>query len=243
MEYVKGWDIAKIANRLREQGREWPADLACWIAAEICAALKAAQEHRDENGQLKPIVHRDVSPENVFISVDGAVKLGDFGVAKVLEQNSYTEPGALKGKLGYIAPERLNAGSNTVDGRIDIYSVGVILHECLSGARLFLRDEPGRTLYAIIEHKVPRLSALRRDVPTDLDDVLSRALAKSPDARYQTAAAMRHDLDLLLARMGRAVSPQILAMWLNELFEGAGGSTDLHGSTTIVTDMSSIRRD
>jgi eukaryotic-like serine/threonine-protein kinase len=235
MEYVEGWDCGKIARRCNEMKTRWPVDLACFVATEICAALRAAQEHRDESGTPQPIVHRDVSPENVFISRDGAVKLGDFGVAKVVDRQSLTQPGSLKGKLGYMAPERLMGSPRPVDSRVDIYAAGVILHECLAGKRLFVRDHEGQTLFAIVEHQIPKLHELRNDVPPELDQILAKALAKDPDARYGTAAELRMDLEQLLMRFGRPVSSPRLAAWLVELFQGAMESHDGRAPTSSVT--------
>lgn len=234
MEYVDGWDLSKIGRRARDAQVRFPIELAVWIGIEIATALQVAQEHRDEKGAPMPIVHRDVSPENVLISKDGAVKLTDFGVAKVMAQHETTQPGSLKGKLGYMAPERLMGPPRPADGRVDIYAAGVILHECVAGKRLFIRETEGSTLFAVIEQNIPKLSSVRDDIPEALDAIMARALAKDPAERYASAGDMRHDLENLLLRLGRAASAPRLARWLAALFQ-AGSDRDLPADDLAMT--------
>lgn len=219
MEYVNGWDLSKISRRVRDAKLKWPIELACWLGIEIATALQVAQDHRDERGQQMPIVHRDVSPENVLISRDGSVKLTDFGVAKVVDPHELTQPGNIKGKLGYMAPERLMGPPRPADNRVDIYAAGVILHECVSGKRLFVRDSEGSTLLAVIEQNIPKLSAARDDVPPALEAVVQKMLAKDPAARYGTASVMRQDMEQALMAIGRPASAPRLAQWLSHVFE------------------------
>jgi eukaryotic-like serine/threonine-protein kinase len=220
MEHVAGWDLAKIAKRCASIGAQWPIDLACWIGVEICSALQAAHDHRDESGAARPIVHRDVSPENVFVSRDGAVKLGDFGLAKVVGRPSYTPSSSIRGKAGYMPPERFS-GTRSADAREDIFAAGVIVHECIAGSKLFMRDHQAQTLMAIIQHDAPLLASLRADVPAGLDRTLARAIAKEPSERYGSAAEFRQELDRILSVLGRTASPQRLSAWLADLFRGA----------------------
>jgi eukaryotic-like serine/threonine-protein kinase len=240
MEHVAGWDLRKIWRRATENGVLFPIELACWIIGEVCAALRAGEEHTSENGQLEPIVHRDVSPENVMVSRHGAVKLGDFGIAKIVDPMSLTKPGTVKGKLGYMGPERLFGPSRPVDGRVDLYAASVILHEILTGRRLFAREDEGATVRAMMRYEVPRISQLRDDAPRELDEILVKALAKDPDQRFQSAAELRHELDHLMLRFGRPASSAQLAAWLQDLFKGSQDSMDLSSvtpSSTVATGL------
>jgi serine/threonine protein kinase len=236
MEYVAGRDLAKIIAQSRRRSVVWPIELASWVAAEIAGGLAAAHEHRDDNGELRSIVHRDVSPHNVLVSKDGAVKLGDFGVAKVADPQHQTSTQMLKGKLGYLAPERLTSKESSFDPRIDVFSAGVILWECLTGGPLLSGENEALTIYAIVNYKTPELTSRRADAPQILSKILRRALEKEPAQRYPNARAMRSDLERFIAGYGRAVSADTLARWVDELF-AAGEPADAGANSSEETTV------
>jgi serine/threonine-protein kinase len=181
MEYVDGLDVATALSRYK---KPLPVGFCAQVTAEICRAL----EHAHALG----IVHRDVSPSNVFISREGAIKLGDFGIAKLLGDFSAerTRTGVVKGKLAYIPPEQLRGQS--VDGRADIYAAGVLLYELLSGRRLFQAAE-GEDPLALRSQRMPSFD--RNDVPRALEQICRRAIALDRAERYATAKEMAAALE------------------------------------------------
>src|SRR3954454_21022062 len=149
----------------------------------------------DANGKPLKVVHRDISPQNILISFDGSVKLVDFGIAKAADQASLTKSGAIKGKFAYMSPEQ--AAGKTLDQRSDIFAIGLVLYELLTGVRPLKRDSELATLQAALECKVDAPSQVA-DVPSELDGVGMRALSKFPDERYEDARQFQSALEELL---------------------------------------------
>ncbi|MFN7133489.1 MAG: serine/threonine-protein kinase, partial [Myxococcales bacterium] len=156
MEYVHGVDLQTVLKKLQRQGQRVPVPLAVRIAVEIASALDYAHHARGADGQPLNLVHRDVSPQNVLLGFDGGVRLIDFGIAKSSGRSVVTADGMVKGKFPYIAPEQ--ARGDAVDGRTDLFALGAVLHESLSGTPLFLRDSDVATLSAVIEAPIPPLA-------------------------------------------------------------------------------------
>ncbi|MBI3185112.1 MAG: serine/threonine protein kinase [Myxococcales bacterium] len=190
-------------------------------------ALHYAHERRGPDGQPLSIVHRDVSPSNLFVTYEGAVKVLDFGIARASQRIQQTQAGYVKGKAAYISPEQ--ARGKPVDRRADVWSLGVCLHEVISGQRLFTRERASDTILAVLEAPIPPLSSLRPEVPPDLEAVAMRALERERENRYPTADAMRSALDRFLA--DRTYVPQSvqLGRFLKGLFgeERAESRADL----------------
>jgi len=181
-------------------------------------------------------VHRDVSPSNILLSYDGAVKLADFGVAKASSSSVRTRTGALKGKVGYMSPEQ--ARGQTIDRRSDIFSLGVVLWELVAVRRLFKSDNDLATIQSIINAPPPLLSSFRDDCPPELDRIIGRALAKDPADRYQNAQQLQRDLEELAREHKLNQSSIALSTYLTELFEtelAAWREAQANGST--VTDF------
>ncbi|WP_224245152.1 serine/threonine protein kinase [Hyalangium gracile] len=189
MEYVRGctlWDLRKKCKDLMEP---MPPVLVAHIGAEVARGLHYA--HRLKvNGEPLFLVHRDVTPHNVLISFDGAVKLTDFGIAKA--GNKLTSPGMLKGKFAYMSPEQ-SRGEN-VDARTDVFALGIVLWEMLTGGRLFDGDSELAVLRAVQQSVIAHPSRLNPDVPEELGDVVMKALEREPDARHQTAGELERAL-------------------------------------------------
>ncbi len=222
MEYVRGRDVSEMIRRLRRHERKCPVGIAAYIAREVAVALAYAHALAGRDGQPYNIVHRDVSPSNIICPRTGGVKLLDFGIAKTLGEPEveHTEHGIFKGKLSYIAPERIQ--DLPTDGRSDLFSLGVVLWETLAGQKLFRGNSDLQTLKNVAEMEVPAPSALRPDVPPELDRIVARALARDPAARYATGQEMAEDLDRLLEDL--RFQPRALPDLLRELF-GAELST------------------
>jgi serine/threonine protein kinase len=192
MEYLDGESASSLLRRLRNQDRTLPPRLAAFVAAEACAGLHAAHELTSDDGAALHVVHRDVSPQNVFITFDGAVKVIDFGVAKASNAVAQTEVGQLKGKLQYMSPEQCT--SAPIDRRTDVFAMGVVLYELLTGSRLFKRASPAATIRAIVHDPIVPPSRVEAGCPASLEQVCMKALQRSREKRYASALDMRRDL-------------------------------------------------
>jgi serine/threonine-protein kinase len=196
MEYLDGQPLTRVLNRLMRGSSSLSLPLRLRIVTSVLAGLEHAHTLTDLDGTPLEVVHRDVSPQNVFITYDGRVKLVDFGVAKTLAASHSTRPGAIKGKLAYMAPEQLQCA--VVDRRADLFAVGVMLWEMLAGRRMW----QGKTEVDIVSHlangrQFPPLP-LDASIPTGLDAICMRALDCDPAQRYQTAAEFEMELERVL---------------------------------------------
>lgn len=206
MELVKG---PSISDLMRAVGGPMPVHITMAIMDQVCDALDYAHNLADVDATPLGIIHRDVTPSNIMVSESGAIKLIDFGIAKVaLEDN--TQTGVIKGKLRYVAPEYLDG---TIDARADIYAVGVLAHEMLAGRPLFKGENDFETLANVRGMRVEPPSRWNRGVPADLDDIILTALQRNPDERWQNASAMRVALQRVMTRQGIIVSNQEIAAW------------------------------
>ena len=193
MEAVPGKTLSAILRRAARRERPLGQADAAFIVARAAAALGYAHALTDADGRPLNIVHRDVSPENILISFEGAVKLIDFGIASVHGRMSETLVGGLKGKVEYMSPEQ--ASGAPVDRRSDVFSLGIILWEALSGRRLFRRDTDLAVMRAISSESIPRPSG-PRPIPPRLERIVMTALERAPEDRFQDA----HEMALLLER-------------------------------------------
>ncbi|MSP59251.1 MAG: serine/threonine protein kinase [Myxococcales bacterium] len=224
MELVRGCDLASLLQEARRIGPP-PPGLGALVLREVCRALAYAHALRDDRGAPLGLVHRDVSPSNIMVSVDGAVKLLDFGIAKALGDHDHrTQTGVLKGKCGYLAPEQVESRGRDVDPRADLFAAGVVLHEALTGNRLFQRADLGETLALVREARVEPPSLVNPAAPPELDRICLRALARLPASRYQTADEMAADLDEVIHRL--RFGPEQLAALQRELFPSHARTPD-----------------
>lgn len=216
MEYVDGVDLRGLLRRVWGHGGSLPIGVAVAIASAMCAGLHHAHERCDEHGQPLQIVHRDVSPGNVLVSRDGAVKVSDFGVAKAMASWSavHSAHGTIRGKLAYMAPEQ--ARGDEVDRRADVFSVGSVLFEMLTRARAVKGDEEVVQLHALVYGDVPAVRSSRPDCPASLAAVVERALQRDPDARWPSALAMQQALERSALDEGCFVTPSALADFVAE---------------------------
>jgi serine/threonine-protein kinase len=216
MEYLRGRDVAALLRRLRQVGQLCPIGVAAHVAREVAECLNYAHALAGADGKPLNIVHRDVSPSNIMCLTTGGVKLLDFGIAKAIGDSvvDRTERGAFKGKLSYMAPERIKRAP--FDARSDLFSLGVVLWEMLAGRRLFRGANDAETLRNVTEAVVPAPSTLRPDVPAALDFVVMRALERDPDRRYPSGQAMADDLEDVLTES--RFQPKKLPALLRDLF-------------------------
>jgi len=215
MEYVDGWTLAGIQQRCLAANRPLPPPLLALILRDICLALQFAHaEVRGDDGQLLRVVHRDLSPSNVLVTRSGMAKITDFGVAKVLGAKAFTQATTLTGKLAYMAPEQAAGGA--VDERADLFCVGIICWELLTGQPLFRKPTDAATLSAVLNQPLVPPSQLRVGLAPHWDQFVVRALQRSADQRFGSAAQMVAAIDGLLAAEG-VPAPGELAQWLASL--------------------------
>ena len=209
MELVPGESLAHLLLAERERGVVPDPRVVAWVGAEIASALHCAHT-LSEAGAPLPVIHRDVSPQNLLLGFDGAAKLIDFGVARCAQLSDATRSGTVRGKLAYASPEQL--GARPLDGRSDLFSLAVVLHEWLSGRPLFACDNDAATLQSVLAAEIPPLPRAPR-----LGLVLARALARLPERRYPDGEAFAEAL--LDAVGGRPPSPErLVATHLHALF-------------------------
>ncbi len=211
-EYLSGENLRAVVAAVQENEMAVPVPIACRIAAEVGAALQYCHRASDARGDPMNLVHRDISPGNIVLTYDGRIKLIDFGVAKSALRQRTTRPGVVKGQPAYVAPESLRG--EPVDHRADIFSLGVVLYEMLTGRSLFLRQNPAAVLDAILHEPIPPARDLNPRVPEALDAVVSRAVDRDPAGRYPSAGQMREALEEVLRSVNLTVGPRQLAGWV-----------------------------
>lgn len=214
MEFVRGASLWDLRKRCRDHKVPFPPTLAAEIGAQVARGLQYAHG-LTEAGQRIGVVHRDVTPHNVLLSFDGAVKLTDFGIAKATTQ--HTAPGMLKGKFAYMSPEQ--SRGEKVDARTDIFALGIVLWELLTGGRLFDGDSDLAVLRAVQDCLIPPPSRMNPDVPQELSDVVMKALARPLDERFQTAFELDRALANFVLRNAKSVEDSSVAMFLQQLFK------------------------
>jgi len=193
MEYVDGVDLKALLEWRRRLGKRLPTAVSLNIANEICKGLSYAHELvNPETGRPLGIVHRDVSPPNVLISKQGEVKVVDFGLAKATSQIEATDPGVVKGKMSYLSPEA--ARGEDVDSRADIFSVGILLYEMLTGKRLFYGETDYQTVELVRNARIPPIKAQNPEVEQELEDIVRKTLARNKEDRFQTATDLQDAL-------------------------------------------------
>jgi serine/threonine-protein kinase len=195
MELLVGHPLAEVWQALLERKQTLPLRLGAWVCARAAEGLHAAHELTGARGEPLHLVHRDVNATNIVVTYRGEVKLVDFGLAKARERRERTVEGVLKGKLAYLAPELFGADPLAIDRRADVYSLGITLWELGTMSRLFKRTDDVETLRAAQAAAIPDPRVLVEGYPDALFDVVSRALQRDREARYQTAADMQRDLD------------------------------------------------
>ena len=211
IDYVHGETVSKLLSAARKAGEHVPVDVTVRIVCDALYGLHAAHEATDEQGRPMGLVHRDVSPQNLMVGVDGVTRVLDFGVAKARGQSRTTDTGRIKGKIGYMAPEQLYG--EKADRRADVYAAGVVLWEMLAGKRLFEGEEGGDAMALVLTAPIWRPSIHHGDVPEDLDAIVLRALERDRAKRLSTAQDMA---DALVTAVVPA-APSKVAAWVKRL--------------------------
>jgi serine/threonine-protein kinase len=193
MEYVHGQSLWELARVLRETGERVPLGIAAAIVVETLHGLHAAHEATDEQGKLLGLVHRDVSPHNILVGVDGVTRLVDFGIAKAAGRLHSTRDSSVKGKYAYMAPEQ--ARGEPVSRLSDVFAAGIVLWELLTGERLFEGKTDAETIHKCLVARIRAPSVLVADIDPRLDAIVEKALSRDPAARYATARQMALEIE------------------------------------------------
>ncbi len=218
MEYVNGRDLRTLLKRVREYGMPFPEQVAAFVVMKVAAALDYAHRKRGFDDRELKLVHRDISPQNILLSTEGAVKLVDFGIAKAASKASHTVAGALKGKLLYMSPEQ--ATGQPLDNRSDLYSLGLVLFELVTGERCFQADSELGVLEKVRLGRVADLQALKPSISKEMAAIVNRALQKNVEHRYPSARFLERDLRDFLQRQGTPITEHDVAEYVDALLTG-----------------------
>ena len=230
MEYIRGESLAKIIRKLRKLDMHMPLHLAAKIVASVCSGLDYAHNYAN-NGEPLNLVHRDISPDNVLVSYDGAVKMIDFGIAKAKDSQSKTQAGAVKGKFCYMSPEQITG--KRLDRRSDIFSLGIVLHELTTLTKPFGDGADLMTVTAIVNDPPRSAIELVDGYPPALWDITTRALLKDKNRRYASTHEMQIDLERFIHSRGEFLSDRDIGAYLRRLF------SDNDEDIAVLRDMTS----
>ncbi|MBL8611040.1 MAG: protein kinase [Myxococcales bacterium] len=221
-EYVDGRDLRQVFERMASLDVRLPLRFLLYVFTRVGEGLAYAHARKDESGESIALVHRDVSPQNIVVSYSGDVKLIDFGIAKARGKVSRTQAGTIKGKFGYMSPEQVRSAAS-VDQRTDVFSLGVCMWELLTGKRLFTGPNEIMVLEKVRNQEVESPSRHDSKLPQELDKIVLKALAKSPDERYRSARELYKELNAFSEFVGATATRDEIARTMRELF----GETDV----------------
>lgn len=216
MEYLHGEDLHFIMRELALKGRRLPLERALTIVLGAASGLHFAHEKKADDGRPLGLVHRDVSPSNIFVTFDGSVKVVDFGIAKVTADAELSLSNKLKGKLAYMSPEQMSSGS--LDRRSDVFALGIVLYETTTHARLFRAEGEAATMRSVMESVITPPVERIDDYPPRLQEIVLRALERDPARRYPTARALQLDVEAFARDQRLDVSSATLAEWMERTF-------------------------
>ena len=216
MEYIEGENVGKFMRLILEKKERMPPPVCARIIHDAAVALDYAHRANDVEGRPLMIVHRDVSPENIMVRIDGVTKVVDFGIAKAARRLVETQTGIIRGKLTYMAPEQ--AFASNVDRRADVFSVGVLLWEAIAGERLWGQLSDPEIVSRLMQEKIPLVTTVRPDAPADLVELCVRSLARDPDRRPASAADLRSEIETFIALHDLQVTTEGLGALVIELF-------------------------
>jgi len=216
MEYLAGEDFSTVIRAAAKRGNYVPLNVVLKVIADAAHGLNFAHEVVDAKGQKLSIVHRDVSPSNIFVTYNGQVKMLDFGIAKAESRVTNTTAGIVKGKYQYMSPEQ--ASSGPVDRRSDVYSLGVCLYEAVTNSRPFARESDLAVLNAVLKNEYRAPAEVRPDLPIEVVQIIVKALSPIPETRYQSAAELAGDIEEYLRATTSVSNGKALAQYMVEFF-------------------------
>ncbi|MBA3458886.1 MAG: protein kinase [Deltaproteobacteria bacterium] len=235
MEYVHGEEVRRLLATAFERNEKIPLDHVIAITMATATALHHAHEQKGSDEKSLEIVHRDVSPSNILIGYDGNIKVVDFGIARATLRTAQTQTGMLRGKAPYMSPEQ--ASGKKIDRRSDVFSLGIVLYELVTCRRLFKASNEYLTMSAVVACTVPPPSKFRPDLPKPLEQVVLRALARDPGARFQTAQQLLEALDKVANELGLRVSNHALAAYMKHMFGERGEPWTPSGKVSPTVDV------
>lgn len=215
MEFLFGKDLRALFGKAKEKGRPLSIEYALYVMSRVCSGLDYAHKLKDFQGKPLNIIHRDISPQNVFVTYEGDVKILDFGIAKAASQSTITQYGMIKGKVAYMSPEQ--AAGKPVDRRSDIFSTGILLYEAVTGTRMFTGESTMQILARVREAEYAPAESVARGVPGKVFPILNRALAKDPEERYQSCGDMLADLEECMIELSMRPTAPGLGTYMKEL--------------------------
>lgn len=242
MEYVDGINLEQFLNIHKDRSQQIPLNLGTFITSRVCRGLEYAHGKCGWDGELLGIVHRDVSPKNVMLNTEGVVKLTDFGIAKARMVMEQEEGEVLMGKVEYMSPEQ--ARYLETDRRSDLFSLGVVMYELLTGFHIFDADDIYETLNNVKRGAIPDPRDFRSDIPDNLSKIILKALSRDLNKRYQSASEMGYDLEYHIYRDGYGPTNQTLGGYLRENVLGKKmDGSDLARADTAVSSSIKHRAD
>ena len=215
MEFADGLSVGRIVLQSQLMKKGIPEHFAARIVAQAARGLHSAHTLKNDKGENLNVVHRDVSPQNIIVTYDGAVKVLDFGIARSKQRRSVTQMGMVRGKPGYMAPEQ--ARGEEIDHRADIFQLGTVLFELLTGDELFVRDSVYASIHAVINDPVPQIAEQWPSIHPSYIQILERALCKEKEGRFATADEMAWALDQVIASSQTQVTDAVLAQFLGDI--------------------------
>ncbi len=216
MEYIEGFDLKSMMEKLRAKNTIFPLGVALYIALQVCSGLGYAHSLCGDDGQPLGLIHNDISPPNILVGRHGDVKVADFGLSDARSNDVATPEGMIKGKFAYISPESTQ-NPPRITTRSDIFSIGIVLWEMLAGRRLFQRNTDLDTFKAVRSCEIPDLRKMRNDISDELNHIINKALAKDPDNRYQSCEEMYLDLASVATAQNIPVNRYDLIWLVNDL--------------------------
>jgi serine/threonine protein kinase len=209
VEFVRGWDLAQIMGQAARRGEAFPIPLALYVIRELAQALQHAHERRDASGKALGLVHRDVSPSNVLVSIAGAIKLADFGIARAVSEARASATTWLRGKVAYMSPEQ--ARGEPLDQQSDLFSLGIVLWELIALRRAYRGDSDVEVLGLAARGAIPNIQSVRTDVPESVRALLGSLLAPAREARCESAGHLLRQLTVALGEGGETLNAETLS--------------------------------
>ncbi|MEI8257861.1 MAG: serine/threonine-protein kinase, partial [Deltaproteobacteria bacterium] len=215
LEYVEGDRLLGLLRHAVKEREPIPVPIALKIAVETLSGLHAAHELKDDDGKPLNLVHRDVSPQNVLIGIDGVTKITDFGIAKAESRLVTTRDGQLKGKISYMPPEQARGGA--VDRRVDVFAMGILLWEMLTSRRLFKGDNDVEVLSQVLSLPIPSACSVVPTLPVELDAIVMKALQREPELRHESALAFAVALEDVAHLVGGLAPTRVVARYVERV--------------------------